>query len=221
MSHQPYMRLVCTSTRSAGAIGPACSIAMTCRACRGRTTNSKAAFVIQVTAYCGPRANRASPNALYNTKARGNSSHAPQQKLSYWVPCVKLPLRTWRRKDSAGLRIANGAACSVDPSNRPERNSSHCVRGGRHYSLQAQGDFRATAPTPSSHPATLGSTMSEPLNMPHLTAVLSRWLPKHVLHSEGYIRAPRGVSLQGVMAKRQADNSSCCASATRWHYASP
>src|SRR5207244_13648706 len=31
MSHQPYMRLVYTSTRSAGAIGPACSIAMTCR----------------------------------------------------------------------------------------------------------------------------------------------------------------------------------------------
>jgi Phosphotransferase enzyme family len=43
------------------------------------------------------------------------------------------------------LRIANGSACSVDPANRPEHNSSNCVRGGRHYSLQVQGDFRATA----------------------------------------------------------------------------
>jgi hypothetical protein len=46
------------------------------------------------------------------------------------------------------LRIANGSACSVDPSNRPERNLSNCVRGGHHYRLQAQGDFRATALMP-------------------------------------------------------------------------
>src|SRR5205823_5207369 len=64
---------------------------------------------------------------------------------SCWVPCVKRPLRTWRRKGSALRCIANGSACSVDLSNRPECNSSTCVRGGRHYSLQAQGDFRAIA----------------------------------------------------------------------------
>src|SRR5262245_42543265 len=146
MSPQPYMRLVCTSTRSAGAIGLACSTAMTCRACRGPTTNSKATAVIPVAACCGPRANKASPSAHCNAKARGNSSRAPQQRASYWRPCATLHLRTWRRNDSALLRIANGSACSVDLPNRPECNSSNYVRGGRHYSLQAQGDFRAIAP---------------------------------------------------------------------------
>src|SRR5262245_26162797 len=145
MSPQPYMRLVCTSTRSAGAIGLACSTAMTCRACRGPTTNSKATSVIPVAACCGPRANKASPSAHCNAKARGNSSRAPQQRASYWRPCATLHLRTWRRNDSALLRIANGSACSVDLPNRPECNSSNYVRGGRHYSLQAQGDFRAIA----------------------------------------------------------------------------
>src|SRR5262249_31317172 len=145
MSPQPYMRLVCTSTRSAGAIGLACSTAMTCRACRAPTTNSKATSVIPVAPCCGPRANKASPSAHCNAKARGNSSRAPQQRASYWRPCATLHLRTWRRNDSALLRIANGSACSVDLPNRPECHSSNYVRGGRHYSLQAQGDFRAIA----------------------------------------------------------------------------
>src|SRR5262252_8015679 len=118
---------------------------MTCRACRGPTTNSKVASVIRGAACCGPRANRASPSARCNAKAHGNSSRAPQQRLRYWVPCVKLLLRTSRRKDSALLRIANGFACSVDLSNRPEHNSSNYVKGGHHYSRQVQGDFRATA----------------------------------------------------------------------------
>src|SRR5262252_2688639 len=118
---------------------------MTCRACRGPTTNSKVASVIRGAACCGPRANRASPSARCNAKAHGNSSRAPQQRLRYWVPCVKLLLRTSRREDSALLRIANGFACSVDLSNRPEHNSSNYVKGGHHYSRQVQGDFRATA----------------------------------------------------------------------------
>src|SRR5262249_36387794 len=111
----------------------------------GPTTNSKATSVIPVAACCGPRANKASPSAHCNAKARGNSSRAPQQRASYWRPCATLHLRTWRRNDSALLRIANGSACSVDLPNRPECHSSNYVRGGRHYSLQAQGDFRAIA----------------------------------------------------------------------------
>src|SRR5215471_9445102 len=47
MSRQPYMSFVCISTRSAGAIGLACSTAMTCQACLGPTTNSKAASAIR------------------------------------------------------------------------------------------------------------------------------------------------------------------------------
>src|SRR2546426_4357417 len=42
-SRPPYRSLLCTSTRSAGAIGLACSTAMRCRACLGPTTHSKAA----------------------------------------------------------------------------------------------------------------------------------------------------------------------------------
>src|SRR5467141_3995618 len=145
MSRQPYLSLVYTSTRSAGAIGPACSTAMTCRACLGPTTNSKAASAIQGAACCGPRAKRGSRSARCNAKARGNSSRAPQPRPSYWVPCVKLPLRTWLRKGSALLSIANGSACRADPVDRPKRNSINCVRGGRRYSLQAQGDFRGIA----------------------------------------------------------------------------
>src|SRR6266705_1788029 len=146
MSRQPYMSLVCTSTRSAGAIGPACSTAMTCRACLGPTTNSKAASAIPVAACCGPRAKRASRSARCNAKALGNSSRAPQPRPNYWVPCVKRHLRTWLRKGSALLRIANGSACRAAPFDRPKLNSITCVRGGRRYSLQAQGDFRGIAP---------------------------------------------------------------------------
>jgi hypothetical protein len=114
-------------------------------ACRGPTTNSKATSVIPVAAYCGPRANKASPSAHCNAKARGNSSRAPRQRASYWGPCATLSLRTWCRNDSALLRIANDSACSVALSNKPEGNSRNYVRGGRHYRLQAQGDFRGIA----------------------------------------------------------------------------
>src|SRR5438094_921555 len=145
MSRQAYMSLVCTSIRSAGAIGPACSTAMTCRACRGPTTSSKAASAIPVAACCGPRARRASPSARCNAKVPGSSYPGPQQRPSYWGPCVTLHLRTWLRKGSALLRIANGSACRADPFDRPKRNSITCVRGGRRDSLQAQGDFRGIA----------------------------------------------------------------------------
>jgi hypothetical protein len=80
-----------------------------------------------------------------NAKALGNSSRAPQQRPKYWGPCAKLPLRIWLRNGSALLCIANGSACRVDPFDRPKRNSINYVRGGRRYSLQAQGDFRGIA----------------------------------------------------------------------------
>ena len=149
MSRQPYMSLAVISTRSAGAIGPACFTAMTCRACLGPTTHSKATSVIQGAACCGPQAKRASRSARCNAKARGNSSRAPQQRPSYSMPCVKPHLRIWRKKGSALLRIANGSACRADPCDRLKLNSINCVSNGRHYSLQAQGDFRGIAPTPS------------------------------------------------------------------------
>jgi hypothetical protein len=145
MSRPADMSLVCTSTRSAGAIGPACSTAMTCQVCLGPTTSSKAASAIQVAVCCGPQAKRASHNARCNAKALGNSSRAPPQKLSYWGPCVKPHRRTWLRKGSALLNIANGSACRAALFDRPKRHSLSCVRGGRRYSLQAQGDFRGIA----------------------------------------------------------------------------
>src|SRR5262249_19721286 len=80
-------------------------------------------------------------------KARGNSSRAPQQRPSYSRPWGKPHLRIWRKKDSALLHIANGSACSADPGVRLKLNSINCVRHGRHYSLQAQGDFRGIAST--------------------------------------------------------------------------
>jgi len=82
MSHPPSMRLVCTSTRSAGTIGPVCFTAMMCRAYLGPTTHSKATSVRHVAACCGSRAKRASPSACCNAKARGNSSRAPPQRPS-------------------------------------------------------------------------------------------------------------------------------------------
>jgi RNA-directed DNA polymerase len=63
------------------------------------------------------------------------------------MPCVTPPLRTWRRKGNALLRIASDSACRVDPVDKPKCNWINCVRGGRRYSLQAQGDFCGTAIT--------------------------------------------------------------------------
>src|SRR5262249_57895546 len=61
------------------------------------------------------------------------------------MPCVKSPPRTWRRKGNALLRIASDPACSDGPFDKPKFNWINCVRGGRRYSLQAQGDFCGTA----------------------------------------------------------------------------
>lgn len=46
------------------------------------------------------------------------------------------------------LSIAGDSACKVDPVNRLKLNSINCVRGGRRYRLQAQGDFCAIAYIP-------------------------------------------------------------------------
>src|SRR5262245_31930555 len=118
---------------------------MTCRASLGPTTSSKATSVIQGAACCGPRAKRVSHSARCNAKALGNSSRAPQQRPKYSRPRVKPHLRSWCKKGSALLRIANGSACSAAPLDRRKRNSINCVKGGRHYSLQAQGDFSGIA----------------------------------------------------------------------------
>src|SRR6266446_6965398 len=139
------MRLAVTSTRSAGAIGAACFTATTCRACRGPITRSKATSVIPVAACCGPQVKRASRNARCNAKARGNSSRALQQRPGYSRPCAKPHSRSWHKKGNALLRIASVSACRAGPCDRPERNSIACVRGGRRYSRQAQGDFRDIA----------------------------------------------------------------------------
>ena len=96
-------------------------------------------------ACCGSRAKRALHSARCNAKARGNSSRAPQQRPRYSRPWGKLHLRIWRKNGSALLRIANGSACRADPCDRRKRNSINCVSHGRHYSLQAQGDFRGIA----------------------------------------------------------------------------
>src|ERR1043166_2544839 len=149
MSRRPYMRLAVISPRSARAIGRACFTAMRCRACLGPTTHSKATSVRQGAVYCGSRAKRALHSARYNAKALGNLSRAPQQRPSYLGPWGKPHLRSWRKKGSALLRIANGSACRADPFARLKLNSINCVRHGRHYNLQAQGDFRGTASRPS------------------------------------------------------------------------
>jgi len=116
-----------------------------CRACLEPTTSSKAASVIQDGACFGPQAKRASRSAHCNAKARGNSSRVPQQRPSYLMLCVKPHARSWLKKGSVLLRIANGSACRADPLDRLKLNSINCVRDGRRYSLQAQGDFRVTA----------------------------------------------------------------------------
>src|SRR4029453_589198 len=142
------MRLAVTSTRSAGAIGAACFTAMTCRACRGPITRSKATSVIPVAACCGPQVKRASRNARCNARALGNSSRALQQRPRYSRPCAKPHSRSWHKKGNALLRIASVSACRAGPCDRPELNSITCVRGGRRYSRQAQGDFRDIAGVP-------------------------------------------------------------------------
>src|SRR5262249_30080786 len=145
MSRQPYMSFVCISTRSAGAIGLACSTAMTCQACLGPTTNSKAASAIRGAACCGPRAKKASRSARCNAKAPGNSYRGPQQRRRYSMRCATLHRRTWLKNGNALLRIAIVFACRADHVDRSKRNSITCVRSGRRYSLQVQGDFCATA----------------------------------------------------------------------------
>src|SRR5215510_774516 len=75
-------------------------------------------------------------------------SHRQRRWLTYWSysrPWGKPHLGSWRRNGSALLRIANGSACRADLFARRKRNSINCVRRGRHYSLQAQGDFRGIA----------------------------------------------------------------------------
>src|SRR4030095_3126525 len=73
------------------------------------------------------------------------SSRALQQRPRYSRPCAKPHLRSWHKKGSALLRIASVSACRAGPCDRPELNSITCVRGGRRYSRQAQGDFRDIA----------------------------------------------------------------------------
>src|SRR5262249_27675436 len=73
------------------------------------------------------------------------SSRTPQQRPSSLMPCVKPHVRSWHKKGSAWLSIANGSACKAALLDRLKLNASNCVRAGRHYSLQAQGDFRGTA----------------------------------------------------------------------------
>src|SRR5215472_11028186 len=70
---------------------------------------------------------------------------APRQRPKYAMPYVKSPPRTWRRKGNALLCIASDSACRGDPFDKPKGNWLNCVRGGRRYSLQAQGDFCGTA----------------------------------------------------------------------------
>src|SRR6266853_1429912 len=145
-SPQPYRRLVCTSTRSVGTIGPVCSTAMRSQACRGPTTSWKATFARRVAAYCGPQANRGKRSARCNVRAPGSSCPTPRQRLSYRRPYVKPLPRTWRRSGSVLLRIASVSACRVVPCDRLKRSSISCVSSGQDYRLQAQGDFCGIAP---------------------------------------------------------------------------
>jgi len=88
-AHRPERRLAVTSTRSAGAIGPACSTAMRYRGCRGPTTSWKATFAIRVAAYCGPPASRVKRSGRCNARAPGSSCPTPRQRPSYERPYVK------------------------------------------------------------------------------------------------------------------------------------
>jgi hypothetical protein len=140
-SPQPYLRLVCTSTRSVGAIGPVCCIAMRAQACRGPTTSWKATAARRVAAYYGPRANRGKRSERCNVRALGNSCPTTRPKRSYRRPYVKSLLRTWRRSGCALLRIVSVSACRAVPCDRLKLSSISCVSSGQNYHLQAQGDF--------------------------------------------------------------------------------
>src|SRR4029450_6104695 len=50
-----------------------------------------------------------------------------------------------RKARACFARIATVSAGRADPFARRKRNSINCVRHGRYYSLQAQGDFRGIA----------------------------------------------------------------------------
>ena len=114
-SHPPWRRLVCTSTRSVGAIGPVCSLAMRSQACRGPTTSWQATFARRVAACCGPRAHRGKRSGRCNARAPGNSCPTPRQKPRDRRAYVLSPPRTWRRSGSVWRRIARVSACRGVP----------------------------------------------------------------------------------------------------------
>jgi hypothetical protein len=139
-SPQPSLRLVCTSPRSVGALGPVCFIAMRSQAWRGPTTSAKATSARRGAADCGPRAHRGKRSAHCNVRAPGNSCPTPRPKRSYRRPDVKSLLRPWRRSGCALLRIVSVAACRAVPCDRLKLSSISCVSSGQNYLLQAQGD---------------------------------------------------------------------------------
>ena len=148
MSRRSSRCLAVTLTRSAGAIGPACSTAIKCRGCLGPTMSSKVTSAIRGAACCGPRGRRAKRSGRCNARAPGSSYPGHRQRPRSWAPYVKSHPRTWHRKGNALLRIANVSACRAGPCDRPKRNLINCVRDGRRYRLQAQGDFCGIAPQP-------------------------------------------------------------------------
>src|SRR4029450_12068206 len=56
-----------------------------------------------------------------------------------------------RKARACFARIATVSAGRADPFARRKRNSINCVRHGRYYSLQAQGDFRGIALREEAH----------------------------------------------------------------------
>src|SRR2546426_231937 len=103
--------------------------------------SSKVASAIRGAACCGPRGRRAKRSGRCNARAPGSSYPGHRQRPRCWVPYVKPHPRTWHRKGNALLSIANVSACRAGPCDRPKRNLTNCVRDGRRYRLQAQGDF--------------------------------------------------------------------------------
>src|SRR2546429_9767807 len=103
--------------------------------------SSKVASAIRGAACCGPRGSRAKRSGRCNARAPGSSYPGHRQRPRSWVPYVKSHPRTWHRKGNALLSIANVSACRPGPCDRPKRNLINCVRNGRRYRLQAQGDF--------------------------------------------------------------------------------
>src|SRR5262249_32964993 len=104
------------------------------------------------------------------------------------MPCVKSPPRTWRRKGNALLRIASDPACSDGPFDKPKFNWINCVRGGRRYSLQAQGDFCGTAATISQSDSMRENTQEGRKSIT-LVSPISGSLPG-MLHSYGSMPYP-------------------------------